>query len=140
MEAPKRRFDSKITNLNNQYIQEQQEQEALAKHQRFVHRVHRRRLLFLGVLVLVFAALLGNQWLRSQRTQRTLQANIAVQQQKLKKAQQQQEDLQIQVDQLHDADYLDKLIRYKYDYSKKGEVIFTLPDNEGQTTSSNPKN
>ncbi|MFC6316196.1 septum formation initiator family protein [Lapidilactobacillus achengensis] len=140
MEAPKRRFDSKITNLNNQYIQEQQEQEALAKHQRFVRRVHRRRLLFLGVLVLIFAALLGNQWLRSQRTQRTLQANIAVQQQKLKKAQQQQEDLQIQVDQLHDADYLDKLIRYKYDYSKKGEVIFTLPDNEGQTTSSNPKN
>ncbi|WP_261806591.1 FtsB family cell division protein [Lapidilactobacillus luobeiensis] len=140
MEEPKRRFDPKITNLNNQYIQEQERQEALARHQRYVHRVHRHRLIALLVVLTVFALILGNQLLRAHQTQQELQASIVTQQKKLKQAQTTKKDLQIQVDQLHDDDYLNKLIRYKYDYSKQGEIIFTLPDNDGSTAGANTKN
>lgn len=139
MEAPKQPQD-KVTNLNNQFTVESQQQAIAAQHRRRVRLIHRRRFLATFAFLLVCVALLGVQILHAQKTNQRLQTQVEQQQHALKQARQTKRDLKVQVNQLHDDDYLNKLIRYKYDYSKNGEIIFSLPDNGGITKDANPKN
>ena len=45
--------------------------------------------------------------------------------------------LNILIKQLNDEDYVQKLIRKKYLYSKNNEIIFSLPEDNSQTDQNN---
>jgi Septum formation initiator len=139
MQAP-RQPNTKVTSLHNDFVIESQQQAAVAQQKRRIRLVHRRRMLAILAIFVVGVIFFGVQIMRAQNTNRQLQAQVAQQQKKLQQVQSTKQDLKVQVDQLHDDDYLNKLIRYKYDYSKNGEIIFSLPENGGITKDANPKN
>lgn len=139
MKAPKKP-NTKVTSLNNDFVIESQQQAFVAKQQRSTRLVHRRRLLAIFAIFILCLIFFGVQIMRAQNTNRQLQAQVTQQQKALREVQSTKQNLKVQVDQLHDDDYLNKLIRYKYDYSKNGEIIFSLPENGGITKDANPKN
>lgn len=97
-------------------------------------RVHKRRLrLLLGILVVILA--LGGWRLYHVHTQiQQSQAQVTHAQAQLKSVEAKKQALKVQVDQLHNDDYLAKLVRQKYLVSKSGEVIFELPGQAGKLT------
>lgn len=94
--------------------------------------LHKRRVIIL-VTVLVAILAIGGWQLYTMHTQiaRSTQT-VHSAKQSLKKVQQQKHALNVQVDQLHNDDYLEKLVRQKYMVSKSGEVIFQLPGTAGK--------
>lgn len=131
------RQETKITKLDSQYAREQA---ARQKRDHLQKQYKKRRLWRLaglfGVLVVVLLVL-GRQLWQSKKTQASLQTQITNQKQHLNKTQDLQKELKIQVNQLNDPIYVDKLIRYKYDYSKSGELVFILPETEQKISATN---
>ncbi|MCC7617095.1 septum formation initiator family protein [Liquorilactobacillus nagelii] len=84
------------------------------------------------VIIAFFAIsflLLGSQVFRTQHLTSNLVQQKKVATSKLDQVSQQHHELKQQTRQLKDDDYLQKLIREKYYYSKNGETIYNLPNN-----------
>ncbi|SEM77717.1 cell division protein DivIC [Ligilactobacillus sp. WC1T17] len=120
--------DSKISVIDNPYYQKQMAQRKA--HDNYL-KEYRSYLLFrnvLGLIVLfvvlgaVFATATNSLKTNSYRERQT-QASA-----KLKKVTAENKQLNLQVAQLNDNDYVQKLIRKKYLYSKNNEIIFSLKD------------
>ncbi|WP_407894403.1 FtsB family cell division protein [Lacticaseibacillus sp. N501-2] len=97
-------------------------------------RIHKLRLrLLLGILVVILA--FGGWQLHRVQTQ-IAQSQVQVDHAKsqLKSVEAKKQALKVQVDQLHNDDYLAKLVRQKYLVSKSGEVIFELPGTASKLT------
>ena len=95
-------------------------------------RLHKIRLrVLLGVLALILVA--GGWQLYHVHTQiQQSQAQVTQAKSQLKSVEAKKQALKVQVDQLHNDDYLAKLVRQKYLVSKSGEVIFELPGTAGK--------
>ena len=61
----------------------------------------------------------------------------AVEQHRLNQAKSKNKELNEEVKQLNDSDYIQKLIREKYYYSKSGETVYTLPANNNGSSLGN---
>lgn len=118
----------KVSILPTPYFQQQHSYSRQKKINQQIKHVHRRRLLVIGIFFSVIFLLLGFQIFRTQRLTASIVQEKNVSQQKLEKVTDQRKDLKQQVKQLQDADYLQKLIREKYYYSKNGETIYNLPN------------
>ncbi|KZT83338.1 Cell division protein DivIC stabilizesFtsL against RasP cleavage [Lactiplantibacillus plantarum] len=124
---------NKIKQLDNDYIR----QVATDEHgqaQR-VAQVRRRRFI---LIVAVFGALIlffGFQLINTRSNLHQVNRQVATSQVKLKKVQQKNSQLEGQIKQLNNKDYLQKLLRSKYDYTKSGETVYSLPnDNAADVT------
>jgi len=82
------------------------------------------------MILLVF----GVQIINAHNTYTNTTERIEASKQKLNKQKSTQNDLKLEINQLHDTDYLGKYIREKYMYSKPGEQIYNLPDDVKTTT------
>lgn len=122
------RTNRKVTSIGNQFAQEAEHKQQIEAHRQYLRHVHRRRMLILLIVLVVVLIALGAQIIGTKRTNANLQQQVQVQQKQLSKTKATNDNLKIQVKQLNNKTYIEKLIRYKYDYSKKGEIIFTLPD------------
>ncbi|KZU44067.1 FtsB family cell division protein [Lactiplantibacillus plantarum] len=117
---------NKIKQLDNDYIR----QVATDEHgqaQR-VAQVRRRRFI---LIVAVFGALIlffGFQLINTRSNLHQVNRQVATSQVKLKKVQQKNNQLESQIKQLNNKDYLQKLLRSKYDYTKSGETVYSLPN------------
>ncbi|AYG39323.1 septum formation initiator family protein [Lactiplantibacillus pentosus] len=125
----------KIKQLDNDYIR----QVATNEHgqaQR-VSQVRRRRFV---LIVAVFGALilfLGFQLINTRSNLHQMNRQVATSQVKLKKVQQRNDQLEGQIKQLNNKDYLQKLLRSKYDYTKSGETVYSLPNDSAADVSAN---
>ncbi|GAF39464.1 hypothetical protein FC83_GL000581 [Agrilactobacillus composti DSM 18527 = JCM 14202] len=117
----------KVQSLDNQYIQTQTVKHIEARRQSYVKKVQRRRLTLLGVVVLAVILVLGIQIFRAHQNTNALQAQTQQSQAQLKEVRRQNADFKLKVNELNNADYLEKVVREKYYYSKPGEIIFSLP-------------
>lgn len=135
--------NSKIKILDNEYFRSQQsKQQELAKKQRAIknYRFGRNALLTIVVIV-TFVSIL--KMVINYRQTVVLKQQIAQQEKRLEKKKERQDDLKEQVKQLNNLDYMQKIIRDKYSYSKKGEIIYNLPtdalkkDNQISTQTNN---
>ncbi|MCH4172718.1 MAG: septum formation initiator family protein [Lactobacillus sp.] len=117
----------KVQSLDNQYIQTQTVKHIEARRQAYIKRVQRRRLTLLGVVVLVVVLALGIQIFKAHQNTNTLQAQTQQSQAQLKQVRQENADFKLKINELNNADYLEKVVREKYYYSKPGEIIFSLP-------------
>lgn len=119
--------NSKIKILDNEYFRSQQsKQQELAKKQRAIknYRFGRNALLTI-VVIITFVSIL--KMVINYRQTVVLKQQIAQQEKRLEKKKERQDDLKEQVKQLNNLDYMQKIIRDKYSYSKKGEIIYNLP-------------
>ena len=126
---------NKIKQLDNDYIR----QVATDEHgqaQR-VAQVRRRRFILivavLGALILFF----GFQLINTRSNLHQVNRQVATSQVKLKKVQQKNNQLESQIKQLNNKDYLQKLLRSKYDYTKSGETVYSLPNDNAADVTAN---
>lgn len=103
-------------------------------HSNHAKKVHRRRILLIGIIFVIVLTVFGVQIFNAHRTYTNTMEQIEVSKQKLSKQKSTQQDLKLEVSQLHDTNYLEKYIREKYMYSKPGEQIYNLPDDVKTTT------
>lgn len=89
-------------------------------------RVHIHRCERIIACFAVLFVILGFQILSSRRTLTKVNANIQQTQSELASQKEQGRELNQQIKQLHDPDYVQQVIRSKYDYSKKGETVYNL--------------
>lgn len=119
--------DSKIKILDNEYFRSQQsKQKELKNQQRAIqnYRFGRKALLTIVVIITLVSIL---KMVTNYRQTVVLKRQIAQQEKRLEKKKDRQKDLKEQVKQLNNLDYIEKVIRDKYSYSKKGEIIYNLP-------------
>lgn len=126
---------NKIKQLDNDYIR----QVATDEHgqaQR-VAQVRRRRFI---LIVAVFGALIlffGFQLINTRSNLHQVNRQVATSQVKLKKVQQKNNQLESQIKQLNNKNYLQKLLRSKYDYTKSGETVYSLPNDNAADVTAN---
>ena len=106
--------DSKVSQLNTPYARQVSNQKTYNRH------VHKRRCQRIIAVFLVIFLIFGIQIFQSKRTLADINGNIRQAQSQLTK------QLQRQIKMLHNPEYIQQVIRTKYNYSKKGETIYNL--------------
>jgi cell division protein DivIC len=115
----KNRTGNKVSQLDTPYVHK-----FSADQQR--RQFHKRRCQRIIIAFLVIFLVLGIQIVRSRRTLAKVNNNIAACQTELKDQQQTSRHLKYQIKLLHDPEYVQQVLRAKYNYSKKGETIYNL--------------
>ncbi|WP_119325769.1 septum formation initiator family protein [Companilactobacillus musae] len=121
-------------NSNVSVLQPKKSQTPNPNHNNHKKVVHRRRMAMIGIIFAIILVVFGVQIFNAHRTYANTMEQIEVSKQKLDKQKSTQRDLKLEVNQLHDTNYLEKYIREKYMYSKPGEQIYNLPDDVKTTT------
>lgn len=121
--------NSEVTSIRNDYIRSVERQE---KRQQ-AHKVRLfRRLAVFGLLVLMASIWIGmTMYSQSQAIAEKEQAraeSLAA----LQQVEKEQAQLEEQITLLNDEEYIAKLARKEYFLSDEGEIIFTLPKEEGE--------
>ena len=97
------------------------------KRQKEVHRLRRNRLVAIFAIIFVF---LGVQIsIKIAQTQR-INSDVQASKKTLNKVKQEHKELKTKRDDLQDPDYVAKMVRYKFLYSKPNEKVYNVP--EGQ--------
>ncbi|WP_367342502.1 septum formation initiator family protein [Limosilactobacillus sp.] len=113
-----------VSQINTPYSQQKQAQAAV--NARYAARVHaKRRRVIVGVtllLVLIF----GFQIISTRHSLAQVNSQITQTQRSLKQKQSTNRQLKGQVKSLHNPDYLQQVLRSKYNYAKKGETLYNL--------------
>lgn len=120
--------NSKIKVLHNEYFQSQKKK-AEREHANRQLRSHKARMLLVGLVVAVGTVCGLFRIVQSRVAAVRIDRQTAVEQHRLNQAKSKNKELNEEVKQLNDSDYIQKLIREKYYYSKSGETVYTLPAN-----------
>jgi cell division protein DivIC len=118
---------TKVTTLNNRTV-EQYDRDMKVKNKR-------KKGLFRRLTVFAFLVSIGSYLVISTLTS---QASVIenkneekkVLEQKLVEVQSEKQKLKLEVQKLHDIDYIGEIARKDYSFSRPGEIIFKLPTNE----------
>jgi len=100
-----------------------------AQKEQYNNRVHRNRRIILGLLMVIIMTGLMVMFNQKYSLYQAAAKNLQVTQKQLTQAEAQQRDLKQQRQDLKDKSYLEKVVRDKYMYTKKGEIVFNLPKN-----------
>ena len=93
-----------------------------------MHRVRRNRILAIfAVVFLIF----GIQLIMVHVQTNKINAQAVTTNKQLTKLKKSNKNLEEQATNLRDPDYLSKMIRYKFYYSKPGETIYNIPETAG---------
>ena len=117
----------KIKVLQTPYFKQQSSQSQIWARRKQLKRIHRKRLLGISLIFLAAFSFLAFRIIKTQHSTADVVQQSNVAQKKLKQVTTQHKNLKQQVKQLNNDDYLQKLIREKYYYSKSGETIYNLP-------------
>lgn len=91
-----------------------------------VHRVRRNRII--AVFAIIFL-ILGIQLIMMRLQAKQINNQVQASKVQLTKINKKNKALQAQANDLKDPDYMAKVIRYKFYYSKPGEAIYTVSEN-----------
>ncbi|KRL95749.1 FtsB family cell division protein [Levilactobacillus hammesii] len=118
---------AKIERLENDYTRRLDHQQATAHRHQWLGKRRMRRATRILAVFAVFAIVLGIQLVRTNASLHHVQGEVTTSKQKLASTKATNHKLQLQIKQLNNKDYLGRLIRSKYYYSKSGETIYSLP-------------
>ena len=120
---------SEVTSIRNDYVRSVERQE---KRQQ-AHKVRLfRRLTVFGLLVLMASVWIGITVYNQSQTIAEKEQARAESLAALEQVEREQAQLQEQIMLLNDEEYIAKLARKEYFLSDEGEIIFTLPKEEGE--------
>lgn len=94
----------------------------------------RRRLGIMFAAALVVFSLIGFNLFRNSQHLLALQENHQTVKEEQAKLSETEKDLEREVALLNDTEYVEKLARAKYFYSKEGEQIYSIPDLNNSST------
>ena len=118
---------SKIKVLHRDYTERQEQLARQYQQTDEARKRHQVRLLRVGLVVTIITVVCLFQIVQSRVTVVNLQKQTTDVNKELKTVQAKNDQLNQQVKQLKDKDYVQKLIREKYYYTKKGETVYTIP-------------
>ncbi|MFC6293807.1 septum formation initiator family protein [Lactiplantibacillus daoliensis] len=124
-----------VKHLNNDYSR--QKASDLQGYGERISQVRRRRFI---LIVAIFGALLlffGCQLINTRANLSQVNHQVATSQVNLKQEQRKNAKLNSQIKQLNNEDYLQKLLRSKYDYTKRGETVYSLPNDNASDVTAN---
>ncbi|TSO25805.1 septum formation initiator family protein [Lactobacillus sp. LL6] len=99
------------------------------KRQKEVHQLRRNRLIAIFAIIFVFLGVqISIKIAQTQRINSDVQASKKI----LNKVKLEHKELKTRRDDLQDPDYVAKMVRYKFMYSKPNEKIYNVP--EGQNS------
>lgn len=111
---------NKVSSIDTPYARQ-----ALANHH-YARQVRIKRTKRILLVFLVVFLILGFQIIQSKRSLSKINGDIRTSQKQLAHQKSIGKDLKQQKKQLHDPDYLQQVIRSKYNYTKKGETVYNL--------------
>lgn len=111
---------SKISQINTPYACQ------MTANQQVIRRVHIRRCKRILLVFSVVFLILGFQIIQNKRSLAKINASIRTSKTQLARQREIGKDLQQEKKQLHNPDYLQQVIRSKYNYTKKGETVYNL--------------
>ena len=106
-----------VYSLDTPYAQQKTAQQAADK--AYARKIHKRRFLAMIGIIGVFVLVFGVQIWKNQRQLGQTQTQLTKQKSK-------QKQLNSHIKELNDPEYLQQLIRSKYNYAKKGETIYNF--------------
>lgn len=113
-----------VYNLDTPYVQQKTAQ--LAADLAYVRHVRKRRFVMISTIIGVLVLILGFQLWHNQRQLGQVNTQIQQTQTQLTKQKNKQKELNAHIKELNDSEYLQQLIRSKYNYAKKGETIYNF--------------
>lgn len=90
-------------------------------------RARKQRALFILGVFAIIAAFFLFQIVSSHVSKNNVDHKLAVETARYGQVKDENDQLKVRVKQMNDENYLEKLIRSKYFYTKKGETIYNLP-------------
>lgn len=124
-------MSNKVRHLNNDY-----EKLKMSRHQRIL-RTRKKRAFILILIFLVVALVLVYQIITTKNESSRVANKTNNTQVVLQNNKDNNKKLKQNVKQLYNNDYLEKLIRQKYYYSKPGETVYGLPGDVSKDVTQN---
>ncbi|MEG0285607.1 MULTISPECIES: FtsB family cell division protein [Vagococcus] len=94
----------------------------------------RRRLGIMFAAALIVFSFIGINLFRNSQRLVSLQENRQEVEKEQKQVKKTEKELNREVDLLHDTEYVEKVARSKYFYSKEGEQVYSIPDLNNSST------
>lgn len=113
-----------VYNLDTPYAQQKTAQ--LIADTQYVHHVRRRRFVIIMTVFAMLVIFFGFQLWKSHQSLNHVNNQIRTTQAQLTSEKKKQARLNQQIKNLNDSEYLQQLIRSKYNYAKKGETIYNF--------------
>ena len=117
--------EKNVTKMDNEYVAQQEKKAATVNKRK---RGLKRRLTLYAVCVAIFTVLALSTLISQNRTlhEKALEKEKAESQ--LAKMKSDQKSLKAEIVKLNDDEYVAKLVRRDYYFSREGEIIFNLPN------------
>ncbi|KRM96240.1 hypothetical protein FC19_GL001051 [Liquorilactobacillus aquaticus DSM 21051] len=126
--------EHKVRVLNNDFFKLRKHQTQLQDRKMRVRRVRRRRITVIVLITAIVTVVLGYQIINTNLMANSLNSQTQTAKEKLNGVTDEQSNLKQKVKRLNEQDYLEKMIREKYYYSKKGETIYSFPNNKSNSS------
>lgn len=129
--------NNKVRVLNQEYYDQQSKLSEEEKQRLMLTKKHRFKMLLILGITLFVTLFLGFSAIRNNIQAGMLNQKATEAKVELKNVKSKNRELKQQVEQLKDADYVAKIIRQKYYFSKKGETIYSLPGDKSKSVTDN---
>lgn len=123
------RVNNKVIRLLNNYTKKRDSEQKQLKTET---RVSRRRALVFGSILMIVVIVLLMIGLNQKKANQELQQEVAATSEVLDDKNKQHSDLEQQIKQLNDDNYILRIARSEFFLSEEGELIFNLPEGESK--------
>lgn len=120
-------MDNKVIRLINNYTKKRESEKKRLQNET---RVSRRRTVVFGSVLLVIVLLLLLVGVNQKKANQELQTEVAATSEVLDERNKKHDDLEQQIKQLNDDNYILRIARSEFFLSEEGELIFNLPERE----------
>ena len=123
------KVNNKVVRLLNNYTKKRDSEKKQLKTET---RVSRRRALVFGSVLMVIVIVLLMIGLNQKKANQELEQEVAATSEVLDNKNKQHSDLEQQIKQLNDDNYILRIARSEFFLSEEGELIFNLPEGESE--------
>lgn len=121
----------KVHQLNNQYTKIKQ-----SRHQEILRSRKKRGIILVSFFLVVILMLVVQIFITKSKVSNVSEQQVQTKKE-LKKSKIDNQKLKQNIKQLHDKDYIQKVIREKYYYTKPGETVYSLPGDVSKDVTQN---
>ncbi|TMT01348.1 septum formation initiator family protein [Apilactobacillus kunkeei] len=121
----------KVHQLNNQYTKIKQ-----SRHQEILRSRKKRGIILVSFFLVVILMLVMQIFITKSKISNVSEQQVQTKRE-LKKSKIDNQKLKQNIKQLHDKDYIQKVIREKYYYTKPGETVYSLPGDVSKDVTQN---
>ena len=121
----------KVHQLNNQYTKIKP-----SRHQEILRSRKKRGIILVSFFLVVILMLVAQIFITKSKISNVSEQQVQTKRE-LKKSKIDNQKLKQNIKQLHDKDYIQKVIREKYYYTKPGETVYSLPGDVSKDVTQN---